>query len=190
MRRKERLATKKRRRRLLVALPVAIVLIAASAVIGSGAVFTATSANPSNVFTAGNLKHTNSEDGAAILTADKMKPGDTAQGTVTITNDGDLDGTFSVTGGTPDDEPGDNGGNLSEVLTLVIIDQTGPTTIYTGDIDGVSGVAAGDIAVGASRTYEFTVTFPDGGTPTGPTTDDNAYKASSMEIQFDWNQVQ
>ena len=79
MRRQQRLLTRRRRTWLVLGLPVAILVIAASAVVGSGAVFTSTSANPANVFTAGNLHHTNSRDGSAILTASSMKPGQTVQ---------------------------------------------------------------------------------------------------------------
>lgn len=190
MERHQRLVRRRRRKWLLRVLPVAILVIVASAVLGSGAVFTSTSANPANVFTAGNLHHTNSKSGAAILTASLMKPGDTAQGTVTIANDGDLAGTFSLSTSNITNTPGANGGSLSAVLQLQIVDQTTSTTIYSGAINAVGTVAAGTFAAGASHTYQFTVTFPDGGTPGGATTGDNAYKSSSMSIQFDWNEVQ
>ena len=182
---------RRRRKWLLRALPVAILLITASAVLGSGAVFTSTSANPANVFTAGNLHHTNSKDGSAILTASLMKPGDSVQGTVTIANDGNLAGTFSLTTSNLTDTPGANGGDLSDVLRLTIVDQTTSTTIYNNlPINAVGTLAAGTFAAAESHTYQFTVTFPDGGTPGSATTGDNAYKSSSMSIQFDWNEVQ
>ncbi len=69
-------------------------LLAAMMAVGSGANFNSTSANPGNVVTAGNLKHTNT---GALLTVDKIKPGETkAAGTVTIQNTGDIDGVFTV----------------------------------------------------------------------------------------------
>jgi spore coat-associated protein N len=190
MRRQQRLVRRKRRTWLVIGLPLVALAIMASAVLGSGAVFTSTSANPSNVFTAGSLHHTNSKSGAAILTASKMKPGDTVQGTVTIANDGDLAGTFSLSTSNLSDTPGTNGGKMSDVLQLQIVDQTTSTTIYSGAIKSVGTVAAGTYAAGASHTYQFTVTFPDGGTPGSATTGDNAYKSSSMSIEFDWNEVQ
>ncbi len=193
MRRQQRLMRRRRRTWLVLALPVAILAIAASAVLGSGAVFTSTSANPANVFTAGNLHHANSKEGAAILTASLMKPGDSVEGTVTIANDGDLAGTFSLTSSLLSDTAGANGGKLSNVLNLKIVDQTTSATIYDGAIKSVGTpepVAAGTYAAGASHTYKFTVSFPEGGTPGSATTGDNAYKSSSMSIQFDWNEVQ
>lgn len=190
MRRQERLTRQRRHTWLVLGLPVAVLAIVASAVVGSGASFTSSSANPANVFTAGNLHHTNSKAGSAILTASLMKPGDTASGTVTIANDGDLAGTFSLTTSNLADTPGANGGNLSNVLQLQIVDQTTSTTIYSGAINAVGTVSAGSFGAGVSHTYEFTVTFPDGGTPGSDTTGDNAYKSSSMSIEFDWNEVQ
>jgi spore coat-associated protein N len=181
---------RKRRLRLLIALPVAVLAVAAGSVIGSGAVFTSASANPANVFTAGNLHHTNNKSGAAILTASLMKPGDSTQGTVTINNDGDLGGTFSITTSNMSDTAGSNGGKLSDVLQLAVYDQTTSQTIYSGAIKSVGTVSAGTYAAGASHTYRFTVTFPDGGTPGSGTTGDNAYKGSSMSIEVDWNEVQ
>ena len=191
MRRYQKLVRRKWRFRLAIGLPIVILVILASAVLSSGAVFTSKSANPSNIFTAGNLHHTNSKDGAAILTAAKMKPGDTVQGTVTIANDGDLAGTFSLSTSNLSDTAGANGGKLSDVLKVKIVDQATPAvTIYDGLIKSVGTAAAGTFAAGASHTYQFTVTFPDAGTPGTATTGDNAYKNSSMSIEFDWTQVQ
>jgi spore coat-associated protein N len=190
MRRYQRLAKRRRRIWLAVGIPLAVFAISGAAVLGSGAVFTSTSANPANVFTAGNLHHTNSTANAAILTASAMKPGDTAQGTVTIANDGSLAGTFSLATSNLTDTAGANGGKLSDDLQLQIVDQTTSTTIYSGAIKSVGTVAAGTYAAGASHTYQFTVTFPDGGTPSGATTGDNSYKSSSMSIEFDWTEVQ
>lgn len=190
MRRQQRLIRRRRRMWLLLALPVAILAISASAVVGSGAAFTSASANPANVFTAGNLSHSNSKTGSAILTASLMKPGDTTQGTVTIANDGTLAGTFSITTSNLADTPGPNGGNLSGVLKLKIIDQTTSATLFDGALNNVGTLSAGTFAASASHTYQFTVTWPDGGTPGSATTGDNAYKSSSTSVQFNWNEVQ
>src|SRR4029079_338597 len=70
--------------------------LAAAVTVGSGADFTSTSANPTNVFTAGTMTHSTSRAGAAILTAPLIRPGDTANGTVDIQNTGSLSGNFSL----------------------------------------------------------------------------------------------
>ena len=175
---------------LAIGVFAAVLLIAAASIVGSGAALASTSANPSNVFTVGNLHHTNSKPNTAILTASPMKPGDTSQGAVTITNDRDRGGTFSLSTSNLTGAPGVNGGKLCDVLQLRIIDQTTGRTIYSGAIKSVGTVAAGTYAVGAAHTYQFTVTFPDGGTPGGATTGDNAQMGSSLSIEFHWDQVQ
>jgi spore coat-associated protein N len=178
----------KRRALLLLA---AVALLLAAVVSGSGAIFTSTSANPNNIFTAGNLHQTNSKDGSAILTATRMKPLDVATGTVTIANDGDLAGTFSLSSTVATDTAGPNGGRLSTVLDLVIYDQTTNTQVYSGKINAMPPTTAlGTWAVAEARTYLFTVTFPDGGTPGSNTTGDNAYKSALLNMRFDWTAVQ
>ena len=76
-------------RRTLGAL--AVVLAAAGITVGSGADFTAASANPSNTFSTGTLSIGNSQS-SAILSAAGLKPGATATGTVDIENSGSLVG--------------------------------------------------------------------------------------------------
>lgn len=190
LRRYERLVSRKRRLWLLLGLPVALLGVAAATVVGSGAIFTSTSANPANVFTAGILTHSNSKSGTAILTASLMKPGDSSQGSVTIKNTGNLEGTFSLTTSNLTDTPGANGGNLSEVLQLTIVDTTTSQTLYSGPIDSVGTVDAGNYEPDDEHTYQFTVTFPDSGLPGTPTTGDNLYQGSSMSIDFNWTAVQ
>src|SRR5919109_1399428 len=54
-------------------------LLAAGAVVGSGADFTASAANPANTFSSGTLSIANSKAGTAILSASNLRPGDPAQ---------------------------------------------------------------------------------------------------------------
>ena len=177
-------------RHLLGALLVA--LLAVGAVVGSGASFTSKSANPSNTFSAGNLAQSNSKEGAAVLTATKMVPGATpTNGTVVITNSGDVAGTFSLSTTSVTDTPGANGGQLSKVLELKVKDVTNgssPVTVYSGKVGAMVGAQSlGKFAAGEARTYEFTITFPDGGVPASATTGDNAYKGSSMSVGYQWD---
>ncbi len=177
-------------RRFQALLTIAAIMLAASVVAASGANFTSTSANPSNVFTAGNLHHSNSKDGVAILKAEKMKPGTTATGSVTISNDGDIPGTFTLTKTITDSAAGPNGGDLGAVLDLTI--KEGATTVWTGKLSAAMGtVNLGTWADGAAHTYDFTVSFPDDpGTPSDNAAGDNAYKKSSVTARFDWTAVQ
>jgi spore coat-associated protein N len=76
---------------------LALGLCAIGVAVGSGADFHAETANPSNTFSAGSLSMDNSRNGAAILSATDMKPGDGAQtGIVDIKNTGSIDGGFKL----------------------------------------------------------------------------------------------
>jgi hypothetical protein len=165
----------------LLLLILAIVVAAAS-----GAMFTTSSANPENTFTAGNLSSSNSRPNVAILSAADMVPGDSANGEVTIANTGDVSGRFRLASSGISDQPGPNGGRLSEVLQLKIVDGTS-TIVYNGDFDAMPAQDLGTWPAGQQHQYTFTVTFPEGGVPSSATTGDNAYKDSSAKIDFTWS---
>jgi hypothetical protein len=131
----------------------------------------------------GTLSMSNSREGAAIVTAAGMAPGDSRAGDVTISNTGDLTGTFTLSQSNLGDTPGPAGGTLSSALDLLVQDVTNPAapaTVYAGKLGAMGPRALGDWAPGTSRTYRFTVTFPDGGAG------DNAYQASAVSVRYDW----
>ena len=162
--------------------------LAAAVAVASVSVFTSSSANPNNTFSAGNLSQSNSKNGAAILTAAGMVPGDSEDGRVTIENNGDVDGKFTLSASDLSDTPGPNGGKLSDVLKLKVVDTFGiPRTLYNGKYNAMPAIDLGTWSKGEQHTYEFTVTFPDSGVPGSPTTGDNAFKGSSTKIQFNWD---
>jgi spore coat-associated protein N len=155
-------------------------LLAAMMAVGSGANFNSTSANPGNVVTAGNLKHTNT---GALLTVDKIKPGETkAAGTVTIQNTGDIDGVFTVDKAVVNDSTAP-ANPFADRLEVKIT--SGATVVYDGPLNAMSAEDAGVIAPGASKTYTFAVKFLDGGTGGA----DNIYKAATATIRYDWEAV-
>ncbi len=168
---------------------VALILLglAAAVVVASVSVFSSSSANPNNTFTAGNLSQSNSAEGAAILAAANMVPSDRESGRVTIENTGDVDGKFRLSSSGLTDTPGPNGGKLSEVLNLRVVDTGSGKVIYNGNYNAMPGIGLGTWGAGDGHTYEFTVTFPDSGVPGSATTGDNAYKSSSTKIQFNWD---
>ncbi len=159
-------------------------LLAAVMAVGSGANFNSTSANPGNIVTAGNLLHTNSKDGALILSVDKLKPGESRSSTVDITNTGDIDGVFSVSKSNLTDSSATN--PFSQKVDLKIDDVTaGGGALYNGKLASMGVVSANTITPGATHQYRFTVTFPDG----GPNGADNVYKSSSTSVKFNWESV-
>lgn len=175
-----------------VLLAFASLMVAAAVAVGSGANFNSTSANPSNVFTAGTLSHSNSKASTAILTATNIVPGATATGTVDIKNTGSASGTFTLTKTTPVDTPTAPG--LSKKLTLTIVDQGDPAcssscpaavTIYSGGTIFAQGasIPLGVFPAGATHRYVYTMNFPDGGTGGA----DNAYQGASTTVDYNWS---
>jgi hypothetical protein len=190
------------RLRLLAANPrlalgaLLTLLLAAAAVVGSGADFTASSANPSNTFAAGTMTILNSKEGTAVLSATNLRPGNSANGTVDIQNSGSLSGAFTLARSAVVDS--DSSNPLSGKLNLTVVDcgaWAGSTpsvcgaggddvTKYTGTVAdmGTAGhtvSALGTFAAGEKHTYEFTVTLDSSAT--------NAYQGDTSSVKFDWN---
>ena len=172
-------------RRSLAAL--ATVLVAVGVTGASGASFTATSANPSNTFTAGTLTMGNSKAASAILTASDMKPGDPATtGTVDIENTGSVDGVFTLTRGAIVDSDVPNA--MSAKLNVIVTDcgtdldcVAGVNTVeYTGTLAAMSApIALGTFAGAEERRYEFSVALDTSAT--------NAYQGDNSVVPFTWD---
>ena len=168
-------------------------LLAAGAVVGSGADFTASSANPSNTFSSGTLSIDNSNEGAAILSASNLRPGGPAQpGVVDIENTGSLSGAFTLTRSAPSDTGSTS--PLSQKLNVRVTDCgtfSGATAPDCGDGDdqpvyagtladmGTSGHAIdalGEYEAGDKHRYRFTVAL-DGSA-------DDAYQGGTSSVEF------
>jgi spore coat-associated protein N len=166
-------------------------LLAAGAVVGSGADFTASSANPSNTFASGTLSIVNSKQGLAVLNANGLRPGEAGQtGTVDIRNSGSLSGDFTLTRGTLTNS--DTGNPLADKLNVTVVDCgtfAGPTpptcgdgddaTRYTGTVAAMTTSSLGSFAPGAERRYRFAVALD--------STAGNAYQGDSATVQFDFD---
>jgi hypothetical protein len=166
-------------------------LLAAGAVVGSGADFTASSANPSNTFSAGTLTIGNSNEGTAFLSASNMRPGDAPTlGVVDIKNTGSLSGDFTLSRGTVDDS--DAGNPMSAKLDVIVTDcgtftdttpppcDGGDPVKYTGTLAAMgTDIALGAYAAGEQHRYQFSVAL------NGSATD--AYQGGSSTVQFDFD---
>ena len=170
-----------------------VLSLVAMMAVASGASFTSTSANPGNIVTAGTMSHSNSKADDTILEVSGLKPGRFASGTVDITNTGDTAGVFTLSKSNIVNS--DTGNPLSSKLDLLIEDlgppsaPTAPSQEYGGKLGAMGTIGLGTYAPGEAHRYKFTVTFPDGGTPSGPTTGDNAYKGDSVEVDYNWESV-
>jgi spore coat-associated protein N len=172
-------------------------LLAAAAVVGSGADFTASSANPSNTFASGTLTIANSKEGTAVLTAANLRPaGTAATGTVDIENTGSLSGAFTLSRTAPVDSDASN--PLSGKLNITVVDCgtfVGSTAPACGNGDDVTKYGGGTIAqmgtaghlisglgtyaANEKHRYEFTVQLDSSAT--------NAYQGDTSSVEFDWN---
>ena len=178
-----------------------LLAVAAAVVAGSLGVFTSSSANANNEVSSGVLSQSNSgEANEAILTALDMLPGETRTGTVTIKNTGTTTGVFTLSDSALVDTPGPHGGQLSTILNLTVKDDTRNVMLYNGKFNAFpsapSSVALPGIGTGATNwqpdeehTFTFSVTFPEGGQPSSPTTGDNAYQGSKVTVTYNWDAI-
>lgn len=167
-------------RKILV--PLATVAVAGAIAVGSGASFTSTSGNSMSAVTSGTLTQSNSKADSGIFNLSNLKPGDTLNGTLTLTNTGSLGASFSlVEVSSTNNFGGANGGDLS----LDIVDTTANTTVYSGAFGGLTDGASnalGTWASGAAHTFQFTVKL----SPDAPNSD----QGKTAGATYQWNSVQ
>ena len=165
------------RRKVLI--PLATVLAAGAIAVGSGATFTSTTGNTASAVTSGTLKHTNSKDGKAVFDLTNLKPGDTLNGTLTLTNTGSLPAAFSLT------EVSSANGFTGANLTLAITDTTTGASVYNGTFGGLVDGARTPLATyaaGEAHTYTFTVKLAQD-TP-------NTDQGKTANAVYQWDSVQ
>lgn len=169
--------TKSRKR--LILLPLAGLLVAATVAVGSGADFVANSVNSANAFSSGTLAQQNSKSGKAIFNASNLKPGDTLNGKVTITNSGTLPAAFTLT------ENATNGFVKTENLKLVITRAGSGTPVWSGtfgDLTKAGALDLGEFAAGESRDYTFSTTLAQ--------TADNTEQGKNASAVYTWDSKQ
>jgi len=164
-------------RKILV--PLASLLAAGAVAVGSGATFTSSTSNTISAVTSGTLSQTNSKSNAAIFSLTNIKPGDTVNGSLTITNTGSLPATFGLT-----ENSSANGFGAGD-LALVITNTTTNTVVYTGDFGGLEDntkQSLGVVQPGDANSYRFSVTLA----PTAPNTD----QGKTANAVYTWDSVQ
>jgi spore coat-associated protein N len=166
--------------KLLLSL-AAIAVVAVAAVGGTFANFTATPTTiASNAFASGSLTMSRSGSGA-IFSSAAMKIGDTATGSVTITNTGTLAGAYTLTGSSS------GSAALSAQLHLTLYkDVDGGTAIYDGSLGSLSASLGTFAASGGAHTFYFHVSLPTTGSDAG----DNALQGLSASEDFTWSATQ
>jgi hypothetical protein len=178
------------RQALAVGLALAVLLVAA-AVAGAAVndYMRPRPYPPQLLYTSGKIKMSNSRNGAAIVSAKRMKPGDSVRGTVVIRNRSKQRAHFWLSPRRIVDMPGPQGGRLSNRLRLHVIQVNNgrvgtrpPRVLYRGTIAGMPTIPLGAFRPGRRVTYRFLVTFPmeDRAVP------DNVFQGSSVRVDFLW----
>ncbi|GAA1114608.1 TasA family protein [Arthrobacter flavus] len=175
--RRRRSAEKKsfsRSRRLL--LPIAALFAATALVAGSGADFVSTSVNTSNAYTTGTLTQSNSKANAAVFNLSNVKPGDTLNGAVTITNTGSLASTFTLK------EAATNGFTTKANLKLVVTQQGVTAPVFSGTFGELGTASLGTFAPGEARTFTFSTNLAQ--------TAGNEEQGKTATATYTWDAVQ
>ncbi|MEX5271592.1 TasA family protein [Kocuria sabuli] len=168
-----------RPRRYRVLVPLAGLAAAAALAVGSGADFTSNSVNSANAYTTGTLTQANSKANSAIFALDNLKPGDTLNGTVTITNSGSLPATFKLS------ETATNGFTTKSNLKLTITEAGSATPVWSGTFGDLTTAGPKDLGTweaGAAKTFVFSVTLAQSA--------DNTEQGKTATATYSWNAVQ
>jgi predicted ribosomally synthesized peptide with SipW-like signal peptide len=120
----------------------------------TSALFSDSASVGSNAFTSGSVD-ISTDPASALLSLSGMAPGDSETAPMVVSNDGSLAQRYSLTSTATN---ADSKGLKNQlVLTIKSVDATLPGTpcddfdgsqLYTGDLDGSSGVVLGDITAG------------------------------------------
>jgi spore coat-associated protein N len=137
----------------------------------------------------GDLSIWNSLDGQAVFQFSGLAPGHSVSGTVQLRNTGSLPGDLGLEQLDVLDQPGVNGGRLSEAVRLDITDVTGGSSIpvFAGQLGTLATQPLGAIGPAEGRTFHFRASLPDTGPPPSPTGGDNGYAGSGITMRYAWN---
>ena len=123
----------------------------------------------------GALQLESSRDGAAVLSASRLRPGDSAEGTLTLKNLAAGPQRLTLTTSDLRDVPGSGGGELSTWARLRV--ERGPDTVFAGALADLATLDLGALPPGAATPFRFVVTLPE----QWPAVDD-AYAGGSAEV--------
>lgn len=132
----------------------------------------------------GSLALTNSREGAAILGAAGMRPGDQTVGSVTIGNAGTVPSALFLQASTESETTSTGGGRMWTRLLVAIADVTdpqNPTGVYNGPIQSLGQLNVGGLQAGQERDFRFVATLPDGDSVT-----DNSFQGAGVSALFTW----
>ena len=132
----------------------------------------------------GRIRIKNSRGGDALVGMQGMMPGDHAAGTVNIGNASKTRARFYLGLSKLVETQGAGGGRLSYRLVLTVkrlATQRRPQLVYSGPLRQMPLIKLGVFRPRETRTYRFSVLFPEGGTSM-----DDRFQGASTSLQFTW----
>lgn len=159
--------------------PLATVAVAGAVAIGSGATFTSQTNNTISAVTSGTLSQANTKADAAVFNLKDMKPGDTLNGGLTITNTGSLPAKFTLA------ETASANGFAGSNLTLTIKNVTTNKVVFDGTFGALvdnEKQDLGAVAAGAANQYAFTVKLAQDA--------DNTQQGKTASASYQWASTQ
>jgi hypothetical protein len=158
-------------------LPLTLLALACAGTAFSSAAFTGRGDTGSSTFSSGRLAITSDRDGQAVLDAAGMRPGQMREGTVIITNTGDVDARFTLVA----DALGDD--TLAHTVALAIDDCThgcGGDRPFAGKLAELATPAdLGVLNPGEKRVYRVRLRWPSNA-------DDPALQGAATSFHLIW----
>lgn len=168
-----RLASVAESHRLLLLVALALASLAIGTAMFSGARFSSKSTNSASL-SAGSIQLSSTAPNEAIVAVAEMEPGDSATGTVSIGNQGDVAGTVTLK------KTALIGTTLANVIQLRIDDTTsGTSKKWSDELSAFSQLSLGTFAAGATRKYRFTLSWPS-------SSDSASLQGTSTALALSW----
>jgi hypothetical protein len=170
----------------LTKILLSLAALGAVSIAAIGGTFANFSATPtsisSNAFASGTLTMSPSST-SAIFSSAAMKIGDTATGSITITNNGTLAGAYTLQGSLSSGSAA-----LASQLHLTIYKDTDNSgaPVYNGSLGGFSASLGTFAATNGAHTFYFHVSLPTTGSDAG----DNLLQGLSADETFTWTATQ
>lgn len=153
---------------------LALLALALGSAMFSGASFSSKSANNASL-SAASVRLGSSAANQAIVSAEKMKPGESREGTIEIANKGDVTGAVTLKAS------GLTGTALAAVIDLKIDDVTsGTTQKWSGKLGAFTSLSLGSFTSSESHIYKFTLSWPSA-------SDEASLQAASTSLSFQWS---
>lgn len=120
----------------------------------------------------------------APLRMAQAQPGDRATTSFGVRNDGRGAARVALAPGAVADRPGRGGGLLSTRIVLTVR-RAGGEVLFRGTAAELGTASLGVVPPRQEERFTLDAAFPDGGTPSGPLSGDNAFQGAALDLALD-----